>query len=57
MRSGRVVDRAMENIWSKHKPEAQLQLHGWSARRRVVIVRQRIRGTIMLGGGGGEAYV
>jgi hypothetical protein len=26
--------------------EAQLQLHGWSARRRVVIVRQRIRGGI-----------
>ena len=26
--------------------EAQLQLHGWSARRRVVIVRQRIKGGI-----------
>lgn len=26
--------------------EAQLQLHGWSAKRRVVIVRQRIRGGI-----------
>jgi len=26
--------------------EAQLQLHGWSRRRRVVIVRQRIRGGI-----------
>jgi hypothetical protein len=26
--------------------EAQLQLHGWSAKRRVVVVRQRIRGGI-----------
>jgi Transposase DDE domain group 1 len=26
--------------------EAQLQLHGWSAKRRVVIVRQRIKGGI-----------
>ena len=26
--------------------EAQLQLHGWSKKRRVVIVRQRIRGGI-----------
>ncbi len=26
--------------------QAQLQLHGWSAKRRVVIVRQRIRGGI-----------
>ena len=27
-------------------PQAQLQLHGWSTKRRVVIVRQRIRGGI-----------
>ena len=26
--------------------EAQLQLHGWSAKRRVVIVRQRVRGGV-----------